>query len=1119
MLKIWETLLKNSQSSTLRYFGFGTFHGTSQRQSNSQGPFLFDGENKNVEVPFKDGHHTPFHNSSPPALLMQAVPEEALLDRIVTQPLVVTVLDSSAGGNVDEQPQIGKCKIDLSHLIHGDTALEETRFHVPLTPTYDAMWDEPLPPAGAAGEGEAQAGATEGGAEAATPEAEPRERLMTEVEIRVTTGRLLGPPEDRKDWNVLSVKAVGAYALPATLSSYGVLNDDPETHPFAYTIRTLGTKVGEGTLVRSVVDSLNNEKKNVPQAGKGAKKSPAELEAEQAEFEAKVKEIDEELERIEASLNDESIGEEEKRKLAAGMDKESYQKLQPSLYGRAWVDLKPLLEKGVREVSGAFELKSYPEPEKPTPPAGGEGTDGQGGAPPAGEGEAPPQADTLTNQKSYILLSISFREALFPLEPRDPPPTPKELADTRPVEKLPPSKKAVEEFKGCVEEGISIIAQEFSKMEREDQLLAPYSPDVNLFVYLSEVLNDTLNAKIESVSERAKGKEADRREALNWKDKPAIAVNPKAENPHALEAEGGQGEETGEGGEEEAASGGGAAAGPSSSEGDLAALGKVSPTRESFDERSRRLAFEREMAGDFTRAARHFNDRLVTEPSKDDPDVWFQALLEAIRLAGGMDEAPTDFLQMFGLSYLQRERAEDALRVFSLVGKRKEEMKKPITFLCLALCHMALMDEYMTEKFLALANKPAEWFSQDTDVLPAEQDAEMKELLSEAARAEGAAAVPPPAAPAAAEDGALFAEPSEEQMPAFEGADVGHLSEDPSDAPWLELFDLILGFGIGSLVQSLVEEETLGKLITEKSAQSERVRLQVARARMLVRDFGGAAEILQGLLEGTGRIVTAHLLLGECFVKLGDTEAAVMSFKNATEFAAPLTDCAALFRLGSLLGEFGEWEEAKEAFLQSLRCRATAEGWYGLGLAALRMEDLELSLEALSESNLLDNEKAETWGALSLLSLKRGRRWEATQAFRQAMKGDLADPPLLLDIGEELLRLPHGEGAPLAEQALRKTIRMRDSARGRLLLGEALGWQEQQQRATLELQVSLGMADVGDEDLVERAYKKAREFSEFLQDPPLVEAVDYAYKLAKERAHGLVPVQQGMGEEEEVTPN
>lgn len=51
-----------------------------------------------------------------------------------------------------------------------------------------------------------------------------------------------------------------------------------------------------------------------------------------------------------------------------------------------------------------------------------------------------------------------------------------------------------------------------------------------------------------------------------------------------------------------------------------------------------------------------------------------------------------------------------------------------------------------------------------------------------------------------------------------------------------------------------------------------------------------------------------------------------------------------------------------------------------------QLNELEEAEDALMEANVLDNKDAEVWGYLSLVCLKTGRKVEAEQSYKYAIK-------------------------------------------------------------------------------------------------------------------------------------
>lgn len=71
--------------------------------------------------------------------------------------------------------------------------------------------------------------------------------------------------------------------------------------------------------------------------------------------------------------------------------------------------------------------------------------------------------------------------------------------------------------------------------------------------------------------------------------------------------------------------------------------------------------------------------------------------------------------------------------------------------------------------------------------------------------------------------------------------------------------------------------------------------------------------------------------------------------------------------------EQGEWQWARNVYLQGCLIHSTCTMWLNIGLAYMHLEELDNAELALSEANIIDNRNPYVLGYLALLALRTQR--------------------------------------------------------------------------------------------------------------------------------------------------
>uniref|UniRef100_UPI00398E9174 cilia- and flagella-associated protein 70 isoform X2 n=1 Tax=Pristiophorus japonicus TaxID=55135 RepID=UPI00398E9174 len=119
-------------------------------------------------------------------------------------------------------------------------------------------------------------------------------------------------------------------------------------------------------------------------------------------------------------------------------------------------------------------------------------------------------------------------------------------------------------------------------------------------------------------------------------------------------------------------------------------------------------------------------------------------------------------------------------------------------------------------------------------------------------------------------------------------------------------------------------------------------------------------------------------------------------------------------RLGSIYlqeDQIQSYKSAKSIYYFASQKAPSCLTWLGVGIACYRLNELTDAEDALCEANILCNNNAEVWGYLSLVCLKTGRKLEAEQTYKYAIKLSLENKLLLDEIHQLQKTLGFGNPA------------------------------------------------------------------------------------------------------------
>jgi len=219
------------------------------------------------------------------------------------------------------------------------------------------------------------------------------------------------------------------------------------------------------------------------------------------------------------------------------------------------------------------------------------------------------------------------------------------------------------------------------------------------------------------------------------------------------------------------------------------------------------------------------------------------------------------------------------------------------------------------------------------------------------------------------------------------------------------------GAGLGGAYLALAEallplnakpliERCLALEVSKGGTDEGSPALLLCRGALLLQcaDFEGAAAALHAALDASPNSAAGCALLGHALLRAGDADGARAAYEKALKLAAT-PPVQVLLCLGRVCLGGGDYARAKAVFLQACRLAPSCTAWLGAGAASLRLKHKAEAEECLSEANVLNNREPAVWGQLALLCVAQERLAEAEQALHHALKLELGDAPLLIEVG------------------------------------------------------------------------------------------------------------------------
>lgn len=186
--------------------------------------------------------------------------------------------------------------------------------------------------------------------------------------------------------------------------------------------------------------------------------------------------------------------------------------------------------------------------------------------------------------------------------------------------------------------------------------------------------------------------------------------------------------------------------------------------------------------------------------------------------------------------------------------------------------------------------------------------------------------------------------------------------------------------------------------------------ISMAQINILKKDFPKAEKILEEALQISYEQPDTWALLGHVKYFMGDAEGAQSCYKRTLAFVNDATDMHPVYlRLASIYLQDKMFHKARETFLMACQSSPSSVSWLGVGIACYRMGNISEAEASLCEANILNNMDPEVWAYLSLVCLRKERKFEAEQSYKYAMKLGFQDEDIIKEIVELQQHLGYGD--------------------------------------------------------------------------------------------------------------
>ncbi|XP_061080149.1 cilia- and flagella-associated protein 70 [Conger conger] len=208
----------------------------------------------------------------------------------------------------------------------------------------------------------------------------------------------------------------------------------------------------------------------------------------------------------------------------------------------------------------------------------------------------------------------------------------------------------------------------------------------------------------------------------------------------------------------------------------------------------------------------------------------------------------------------------------------------------------------------------------------------------------------------------------------------------------------------------MAERALAQQLLCAEGGRSSCYHQALARLHLLSGDYCSAEASLKEALNGGLQNPDVWALTGHLHYLTGTFSKAKTCYERTLDFVTDASDMHPVYlRLGHIYLQQGQFEKAKPTYLHGCKSSPSCLTWLGVGTACYRLGELAEAEDALTEANTLNNANPEVWGYLCLVCLRTGRKLEAEQCYKYAVKLDLQTETLLQEIAQLQAQVGFGD--------------------------------------------------------------------------------------------------------------
>ncbi|KAI7803804.1 putative tetratricopeptide repeat protein 18 [Triplophysa rosa] len=181
------------------------------------------------------------------------------------------------------------------------------------------------------------------------------------------------------------------------------------------------------------------------------------------------------------------------------------------------------------------------------------------------------------------------------------------------------------------------------------------------------------------------------------------------------------------------------------------------------------------------------------------------------------------------------------------------------------------------------------------------------------------------------------------------------------------------------------------ELLSPDRGSNSSYHLALAQLQLLRGEHNSAEESLREALTHNLQNPDVWALWGHLNYMREDFSQAKSCYERTLDSLDAADTHSVHLRLGSIYLQEGEYKKARGTFQRACRSSPSCLTWLGLGTAHYRMDELKEAEDALTKASALNSRNAEVYGFLTLLYLRAGRKPEAEQSYKYAVKNVLTD--------------------------------------------------------------------------------------------------------------------------------